>query len=70
MNDTATAIATQPLELIKANKSPNFYLKTIEDCMPIPLSWVKLAGLKTDGSTEAAALEAIHAGNRKKRKRS
>ena len=31
---------------------------------------VKLAGLKTDGLTEAAALEAIHADNSKKRKRS
>ena len=31
---------------------------------------VKLAGLKTDGSTETAALEAIHADTSKKRKRS
>ena len=31
---------------------------------------VKLAGLKTDGSTETAALEAIHADTTKKRKRS
>ena len=40
MNDTATA--TQPLELKKADKSPNFWLKTIEDCMPIPLSGVRV----------------------------